>query len=88
MNYPSPIPPEQIEALVSRMIADGMIDAGQRDRWTRRYHIKLRLRQWLQAMGVEPTKESRRAYVEGKRQSLHDRIRREREGDQPQQDQS
>lgn len=77
--YPDPIPRSAIANLVDHMIANGYIDPTKRELMIERHHIKHRLRRWLIAMGVEPTLEARRAYVEQRRRAFHDQRRAENE---------
>ena len=78
--YPDPIPRENVERFVDHMPAE--LRHITREEAINLWHRKLRLKRWLHDMGVEPTKESRRAYAEKMRTAYHDRIRKRNAGEQ------
>ncbi len=78
--YPDPIPRRTVERMVADMAARMGWDADRQEKEIGRAQRKTRTRKWLAAMGVEPTPENRRAFIEQRRQEHHNRIRREREG--------
>ena len=82
--YPAPVAHEVAERLVDQQVGLGWTyptqGPEQRADAIARQQRKMRLKLWLHNMGVAPTAENRRAYVEKRRSAFHDRIRREREG--------
>ena len=76
--YPDPTPRETVERFLDQL----PVIPTDREKAINLWHRKLRLKRWLHQMGVEPTKESRRAYVEKMRNAHHDRIRKRNEDDQ------